>query len=780
MFLIYRKSFAKARLLTLASVIALSPGLANAAAAEEEQTQEAGSDGERRSDRSSNDRGSIVVTGQSLETPVMESPLPVILLADDALVHRRRGTLGETLEGLPGVHMDNFGGGASRPVIRGQTLPRIEILSDGANVFDAASVSPDHAIVTDPLLLDAIEVQRGPAAIRYGGSAVNGAVNLIDSKVPKSRPDGAIDGAAEVRYGTSDQEMTTSGRVTAGLGPIVLHAEGSRSFHEDYGVPDEFGTDRLKDSFADSSTYAFGASLVTDKGYIGAAYTLQDAEYGLPGHSHANGVCHLHGYPFPAPGRIDLHCLGHGNYQNPFTNPDSDTALIDLRSERVDVRGDFADLLPGFSNVRIRGSYTDYLHDEVDGPILYSRYSNKVWDGRIELTHKPLFGFTGTLGVQYTDGTFSGLNLIDLHVPPSQSFGFDGVQNYLTENIGVFLSERRSFGPVDIEIAARKDWRTISTPIPGDFYINLEEEYWGYYIDTYGEDWREDVEQQRRDSFIAGNPDRKHNPFSASIGATWNVASGYSVALSLAHTERAPNVRELFADGSSLATNSYEVGLLATGFVENYLPEELFSYEDDVVERSRAVNLTFRKAGGPIEFEIGTFYQDVNNYIFAHLLETEFTTGKRHDFLLYTTADAEFYGVDGQVSYRFDPRSSITVFGDYVATNLTDDDDNLPRIPPGRLGARYEYGAGPVSADLEYYRTFEQDRVALYETPTDGYNMLNATIAYQFEMGQSAGLEIYARGTNLTNELAFVHTSFVKEQSPLRGRSIVFGLRHHF
>ena len=49
-------------------------------------------------------------------------------------------------------------------------------MSDGANVFDAASVSPDHAVVTDPLLLDAIEVQRGPAAIRYGGNAVNGAV----------------------------------------------------------------------------------------------------------------------------------------------------------------------------------------------------------------------------------------------------------------------------------------------------------------------------------------------------------------------------------------------------------------------------------------------------------------------------------------------------------------------------------------------------------------------------------------------------------------------------
>lgn len=768
---------AKACLFSFASTLAVLPLDAWA-----QDTATDGKDGVQvsRESRAQPSSETIVITGQSLSSSDKATPLPVTVLSGDALVHRRRGTLGETLEGLPGVHMDNFGAGAARPVIRGQTLPRIEILSDGANVFDAASVSPDHAVVTDPLLLDAIEVQRGPAAIRYGGNAVNGAVNLIDGKVPKALPKGGVTGAAEVRYGTADQEMTTAGRVTAALGPIALHAEASYSDRENYGVPASFGTDRLKDSFAESSSYVFGASWVTDKGYIGAAYTRQDAEYGLPGHSHANGVCHLHGYPFPAPGRIDLHCIGHGNYQNPLDNPDSDTALIDLRSERVDLRGDFVDLLPGFSDIRIRGSYTDYQHDEVDGPILYSRYTNKVWDGRIELTHKSVFGFTGTLGVQYTDGTFSGLNLIDLHVPPTASFGFAGTQKYLTENIGIFLSERRSFGPIDIEIAARKDWRTIKTPIPGAFYINLEEEYWGYYIDNYGADWRQVVEQMRRDSFIAGNPDRKHNPFSISFGAIWTVTSGYSLALSLAQTERAPNVRELFADGSSLATNSYEVGLLATGFVQNYLPDDLFNYDDDVMERARAINLTFRKAGGPLEFEIGAFYQAVDNYIFAHLLETEFTTGQRHDFLLYTTADAEFYGADGQVSFQLDPASRVTVLGDYVATNLTDDDDNLPRIPPGRLGARYVYAGGPLSADLEYYRTFGQDKVALYETPTDGYNMVNATIGYTIDMGRGADVEIYARGTNLTNELAFVHTSFVKDQSPLRGRSIVFGVRTQF
>ncbi len=70
--------------------------------------------------------------------------------------------------------------------------------------------------------------------------------------------------------------------------------------------------------------------------------------------------------------------------------------------------------------------------------------------------------------------------------------------------------------------------------------------------------------------------------------------------------------------------------------------------------------------------------------------------------------------------------------------------------------------------------------MALYETPTDGYNMLNATIAYQFEIPGGSERELYARGTNLTNELAFVHTSVVKDQSSLRGRSVVLGLRHSF
>jgi iron complex outermembrane recepter protein len=39
---------------------------------------------------------------------------------------------------------------------------------------------------------------------------------------------------------------------------------------------------------------------------------------------------------------------------------------------------------------------------------------------------------------------------------------------------------------------------------------------------------------------------------------------------------------------------------------------------------------------------------------------------------------------------------------------------------------------------------------------------------------------VFVRGTNLTNELAFNHASFIKNASPLRGRNVVVGLRAMF
>ncbi|KKI20355.1 TonB-dependent receptor plug domain-containing protein [Sphingomonas sp. Ag1] len=217
------------------------------------QADTARTDGAHRAD-------DILVTASPLRQRADETVTPVVTLTGDELVHRRTATLGETLAGQPGVNFDNFGGGASRPVIRGQTAPRVQILSDASEIADASRVSPDHAVVTEPLLLRGIEVLRGPATLLYCGGAIGGAVNLLDSKIPTAIPVNGIEGVAEGRLGTADDERSLVGGITAGAGNFALRVEGVHRESDDYRVPSAFGEDRVHGSYNDTSTVSVGGA----------------------------------------------------------------------------------------------------------------------------------------------------------------------------------------------------------------------------------------------------------------------------------------------------------------------------------------------------------------------------------------------------------------------------------------------------------------------------------------------------------------------------------------
>ncbi|MBV5325455.1 MAG: TonB-dependent receptor, partial [Rhodospirillaceae bacterium] len=82
------------------------------------------------------------------------------------------------------------------------------------------------------------------------------------------------------------------------------------------------------------------------------------------------------------------------------------------------------------------------------------------------------------------------------------------------------------------------------------------------------------------------------------------------VALSLARSQRAPSVQELFAYGIHLATNTYEIGMV-TGNAR--LPTKVSLDE----ETARSINLTLRKTTGATTFTIGAYHQDFDNYIYS-------------------------------------------------------------------------------------------------------------------------------------------------------------------
>ena len=83
------------------------------------------------------------------------------------------------------------------------------------------------------------------------------------------------------------------------------------------------------------------------------------------------------------------------------------------------------------------------------------------------------------------------------------------------------------------------------------------------------------------------------------------------------------------------------------------------------------------------------------------------------------------------------------------------------------------------SASIEGQRVNRQYRTAPFETETPGYTFLNASLSRRFRVGPTY-VDLYLRATNLTNEEARDHLSFLKEVLPLEGRSVVVGLRTTF
>lgn len=649
----------------------------------------------------------IVVTSSALEHTADETATPVVALSGDELIHRRQATLGETLTGQPGINFDNFGGGAGRPVIRGQTAPRVQAMSDGANIQDASTISPDHALTAEPLLLRGIEVVRGPATLLYGGGAIGGAINLLDNKVPTVLPDGGFVGAAEGRLGTADKERSVVGGVTAAVGPFALRAEGVHRSSNDYRVPRKFGERRVDGSYNDTSTVTVGGSWIGSGGYLGLAYTRQRSEYGLPGHSHEYESCHPHGGSLHCGGHEDDHSDGH-DHDHDDDHGHGEVPFVKLRSERFDIRSEYSDPLPGFEKLNFRLSFTDYAHDEIEHGEIATTFVNKAHDVRFQLTHKPIRGFRGVFGVQHSDSKFSAVGA-EAFLPASD-----------TSNTALFLMETLQAGPVRLEMAARHEWQTIDTTL------------------------------QRA---------VRHQPFSLSGAAVWDIDGDYSLALSLARSQRAPNAQELFARGVHLATNTYELGNDALG-----------------KETAKSVDLTFRKTKGATTFTVGAYHQDFRNYIFADTLD------RLDDFRLirYTAADARFTGVDVEVRHDFASGFAVSAFGDYVRAKLRGASGSLPRIPAARIGGRADGNLGPLSASGEFYHVFDQGKIAAFETRTAGYDMLNVTLAYKFEFAPKSHVDLFLRGTNLTNSLAYNHASFIKDASPLRGRNFVLGLRTEF
>ncbi len=331
----------------------------------------------------------VVVTGNPLGS--REIVAPVTVLSGDELVLRRGSSLGETLAGEPGVSSTYFGPNANRPVIRGFDGDRVRVLSNSGASLDASSLSFDHAVPIDPLVVERIEVLRGPAALQYGGSAIGGVVNAIDNRIPKA-PLTSLGGDAEVRFGGADHERGASAIVEGGNGTLAFHADAFGRRTSDLSVP-RYRPVEADGTVLDSTTRIRNSAARTAGGALGGSWTFGSGWLGLS---------------------VDT-------YDNRYGATAEPDVTIRMKRDHVALSGEWRDLGGPLRTARFQLNGTRYQHEEIEGSgAVGTTFKTRGPEARVEVEHAPIGPLRGVMGAQYESVSFSALGE-EAFVPNTQT-----------------------------------------------------------------------------------------------------------------------------------------------------------------------------------------------------------------------------------------------------------------------------------------------------------------------------------------------------------------------
>lgn len=673
----------------------------------------------------------IRVSASGLHHYDLEMATPVNVLAGDDLARHRAPTIGETLKMQPGVHSNYYGPVAASPVIRGLDGPRVKLLSNGLDTADVSRVGPDHAISADAITTEQIEVLRGPATLLYGSGAIGGVVNIVDNRIPRQlrSPQTTLDAsvnnvASEKSYalnhdGASDQ--------------FAWHLDAMDRSSDDFKVPtftnDEGGTNSvLENTWLDNRAVNLGGSFLQQDGLIGFSYGHIANQYGIPGHHH--------------------------HEEEEGVEAEETGVYADMEQDRFGLTGELYNPINGIEQLNFSSAYTDYQHTEIEDGAPGTKFTNKTVEARFTAEHSDIAMWHGLVGVHYQNNDFAAIG--DEAFTPATT----------TDSVALFTLEERSFGDVKAQLGARVERTSHQVD-----ELTVSDELTVFDIDT---------------SLTA---------VSASAGLVWNFQPGFNWTVNLSHSARVPSASEIYANGLHLATSSYELGAAYSIDADGEIG---LADRQPTREVANNIDLGFHKVAGDLTFSYNFFFNQVNDYLYQ--ADSGFTMADLHhhheegageeipgeaahdheDYVVYQyqQQDVDMYGMEFSMTYRLDAQQQLQLFADSVRIELRDG-GSLPRVSPVKFGIEYQYEIADWQLVAGATRYSKQTHIAAEETATPGYTLFDVAMNYEFAL-DNVDLTAYLRGNNLTDELARVHTSFLKEDVPLPGRAITLGLTARF
>lgn len=659
----------------------------------------------------------VVVTATPLGSNLFELVNPVNVLSGQGLRRKVQPTLGETLAEEVGVSSTYFGPNASRPIIRGLGEDRIVVLQNGVSVLDASSISPDHAVSLEPLLMERVEVVRGPAAVMYGGNAVGGVVNVTDARIAQEGVAKPLNGAAELRYNSVSTDRAAAARLDVGNRRFVLHADGFVRTTDDLRIPGNAWTPyaqsllgepgpsrRLPNSNGNWDGGAVGGSYILDNGYVGAAYS---------------------------------------NYSSRYGTVAEEDVRIKLDMDRFDFAGEVRDLGSLVRAVRWKVGYTDYQHQEIENGEVGTTFKNNGFDGRAELLHERIGPFTGAVGIQFTAFKFSALGE-EAFVPTTTTNQFAG-----------FIYEETTLGPVKLSAGGRIGTVKVDAQAFEAAGLPADSRQFTPGSAAFGALWSFAREfglganvsyTQRAPTYQELYADGPHLATNAFEIGDRNLGLEKSVAFDVGLRKTAGG----WTGSVGYFYNRFQNFVALTPTVDPATGQPLFR---DAQDRA-----------APATTDPSTLAAPIPQYAFVPIPAT------------FQGFEAEaripLWAREGQAV-------ALDLRADYVRANDRSNNDSLPRIPPLRIGGALVYTDGDLSARVDALWAREQNDVAPGEQPTDGYTLVNAALAYRLR-ALGAGWEVFVRGTNLLDETIRYSTSFLKEIAPVGARAVTVGLRGTF
>jgi len=698
-----------APLLTIsASISALSLALATPTYAQ--QSNAVSTEGNRVSD-DFHGTDDIVVTAPYVERLDILSGTSAI--SGEVLADKTRAQLGDILTSLPGVSATSFSPGASRPVLRGYQGNRVAVLTDGIGNIDASSTSADHAVTIDTLTVERIEVLRGPAVLLFGGQAVGGAVNALDKRIPRSIPDEDIHIDALAGYGSAARDWSGGASIDMPLTErVIVHLDGSYRNSDDMRSGGYVLSPNLRAEVLD-----FAAEEASE-GHLeeaSEARELADQRGQIPNSAVKS---------WTAGGGIAFIDEG-GNLGVSYSIYDTNYGIPARPGASHAHEGEE----PTEGEVPVTIGLRQYRFDlrgEVNlGEGLFEKLRLRA--GYADYTHTEFEGDeVGTVFnsqgiearaefVQNDLGGWRGASGVQYQSRDFEAIGAEAfVPPNTTRQLGLFTLQEYTNGNLDAEIAIRFDTAKLRA-------------------DTLG-------------------LSRTFNNVSAAFGLGYHIGD-LKIGANISRTGRAPAVEELFSNGPHIATQAYEMG-------------------DPDLKSERAWNgeLYARYETPATAFSATLYTNRFDNFIY------EAETGDIEDDLpvfQYFQNDAKVWGIEFQASKRLANfgSSDLSVDGvaDYTRAKISSGGGDVPRIPPLRLlgGVELTNASFDLRGEVEF--NDDQTKTAAFETPTNGFTLVNASATWR-PFGRDRNIALIASANNIFDVTARRAASFTKDFVPLAGR----------